>query len=100
MHEENNRSVRYTNNFRNESTDSAKVFLYEPPSNCQRNEIKRIKKILMLVGILAIVFIIVAVIALLLSICCCHWNSNSNKPLPNEGKLFEFSGKPLAFFEK
>ena len=91
MHEESIRSVKYTSNFSNETNDSAKVFLFEPDTNYQKNETTRVTKMLMLVGILAIVFIIVAVIALLMSICCCHWNSTSNEPTPSEGKLFEFS---------
>ena len=90
MYEKSNRSARYTRNFSNESNDSAKVFLFEPDTNDPRNETTRIRKILMVVGTLAIVFTIVAIIAIVSS------NHTSVEPLPEEGKLFKFSKKSLA----
>ena len=94
MYGKSNCSVKYTRNFSNESNDSAKVFLFEPDTSYPRSETARIRKILMLVGILAMVFTIVAVIAIISS------NSTSNEPSPKEGKLFELIKKPLAFFWK
>ena len=92
MHGKSNCSAKYTRNFSNESNDSAKVFLFEPGTNHPRSETARIRKILMLVGILAIVFTIVAVIAIISS------NSTFDEPSPKKGKLFEWIIKLSAFF--
>ena len=91
MYEKKNRSARYTRNFSNESNDSAKVFLSEPDTNYPRNETARTRKILMLVGILAIVFTIVAIIAVISS------NHTSIEQSPKMGKLFEISENPSTF---
>ena len=92
MHGKSNCSAKYTRTFSNKDNDSAKVFLFEPGTNYPRSETARIRKILMLVGIMAIVCTIVAVIAIISS------NSTSNEPSPKEGKLSELIKKPLAFF--
>ena len=91
MYEKKNRSVRYTRNFSKESNDSAKVFLSESDTNYPRNEMARTRKILMLVGILAIVLTIVAIIAIISS------NHRAIEPSPKKGKFFKTSENPFTF---
>ena len=67
MSQKSTRSAKYTRTSRNVGHDSENVFLFEPETNYPRKDTIKIKKTLILIGILATVSTIVSIIAIISS---------------------------------